>query len=194
MREVIRSVFVRGAQLAVLPLIALCWIERVTFGAERCFGACAELLSLAPGLPGSLVRIGFYAATLRRCAFRAHISFGTVIVHRDAEIERDVYVGPYCIIGSAAIGAGAKIGSRVSITSGRHQHNTGNIQAIDSDPQFEPVSIGAQAWIGEGAIVMANVGRSSIVGAGSVVTGAVPDGWTVVGNPARRLERLAGNG
>jgi acetyltransferase-like isoleucine patch superfamily enzyme len=82
----------------------------------------------------------------------------------------------------------------VSITSGRHQHNTGNMQAIDADPHFEPVSIGAHAWIGEGAIVMANIGRSSIVGAGSVVTGAVPDGSTVVGNPARRLDRPARNG
>ena len=38
-----------------------------------------------------------------------------------------------------------------------------------------------------GAIVMANVGRASIVGAGSVVTRSVADGIAVAGNPARAL-------
>ena len=187
MGDRIRSAVVRAAQLVVLPLIALCWVERVGFDAERCFAACAELLSLAPGWPGSVLRTAFYAATLRQCAFRTYISFGTLIVHRDAALERDVYLGPYCIIGSVEIAAGTKIASRVSVTSGRHQHGGGEAGSLDPEPRFERLSIGAQTWIGEGAIVMASVGRDSIVGAGSVVTRPMPDAVAVAGNPARPL-------
>jgi maltose O-acetyltransferase len=51
----------------------------------------------------------------------------------------------------------------------------------------KPVVIGANAWIGSGAIVLpgVRVGDDAIVGAGSVVTRDVPPGATAMGNPAR---------
>lgn len=50
-----------------------------------------------------------------------------------------------------------------------------------------PVTIGADVWIGGGAIIMPGVtiDDGAIVGAGSVVTRDVPAGVTVLGNPAR---------
>jgi maltose O-acetyltransferase len=50
-----------------------------------------------------------------------------------------------------------------------------------------PVTIGANVWIGGGAILLPGitVGDDAIIGAGSVVTRDVPAGATVVGNPAR---------
>jgi maltose O-acetyltransferase len=50
-----------------------------------------------------------------------------------------------------------------------------------------PVVIGANVWIGGGAIILpgVTVGDDAIIGAGSVVTRDVPPGATVVGNPAR---------
>ncbi|HUZ93396.1 MAG TPA: sugar O-acetyltransferase [Edaphobacter sp.] len=50
-----------------------------------------------------------------------------------------------------------------------------------------PVRIGANVWIGGGAIILPGVtiGDDAIIGAGSVVTRDVPPGATVVGNPAR---------
>ena len=73
------------------------------------FAACGELLALGPGWPGSIVRKAFYAATLAACADRFYIGFGTVFAHRAASVGRDVYIGPYGIIGTARIGDGAKI-------------------------------------------------------------------------------------
>jgi acetyltransferase-like isoleucine patch superfamily enzyme len=40
-------------------------------------------------------------------------------------------------------------------------------------------------WIGEAAVVMADIGRSSTVAAGAVVSSCVPPGIVVAGNPAR---------
>jgi maltose O-acetyltransferase len=50
-----------------------------------------------------------------------------------------------------------------------------------------PVAIGADVWIGGGAIILPGVtiGDGAIIGAGSVVTRNVPAHATVVGNPAR---------
>lgn len=49
--------------------------------------------------------------------------------------------------------------------------------------------VGHDVWLGQGARVMpgARLGNGVIVGAGSVVTGAVPDYAVVAGNPARVL-------
>jgi virginiamycin A acetyltransferase len=177
-------------QVALAPLLLGCWLERRRGAGERWFCACAELLSLVPGRPGSTLRKAFYRATLRACATRAYVSFGALLVHRDAAIGRNVYIGPYSIVGSATIGDDVKIASRVSITSGRRQHDVGAAGPVAATPRFSEISIGAGSWIGEGAVVMANVGRNSIVGAGSVVVRHVPDGTTVVGNPAHEVASM----
>lgn len=189
MSVVIRHITLRAVQVALFPLVAVSWLERRWKG-ERWFAACAELLSLIPGRVGSVVRKAFYNATIHHCAERAYISFGVLLVRRAASVGDDVYIGPYSIIGSATIGNAVKIASRVSITSGRHQHGRETV-AADPRPRLEPVTIGDESWIGEGAIVMADVGKRCIVGAGSVVVRPVPDGAVVAGNPARPISSLA---
>jgi maltose O-acetyltransferase len=56
----------------------------------------------------------------------------------------------------------------------------------------EPISIGDDAWLGGGAIVLPGVtiGDRAVVGAGSVVTRAVPADVVVAGNPARVIRSL----
>ena len=54
-----------------------------------------------------------------------------------------------------------------------------------------PVVVGAGSWLGHGTIVLpgASIGAHVVVGAGSVVTGAIPDRSVAVGNPARVIRR-----
>jgi virginiamycin A acetyltransferase len=54
------------------------------------------------------------------------------------------------------------------------------------------VRIGAGAWIGSAAIVLADVGSETIVAAGSVVTKALPDRVIAAGVPARVVRRRDG--
>lgn len=55
------------------------------------------------------------------------------------------------------------------------------------------ISIGDYSWIGMNAIILAGVelGTSTIVGAGAVVTKSFPEGFCVIaGNPARVIKKL----
>lgn len=184
------AVWVALAALQALlsPLLLLCWIERRRSTSDRALMATGELLSLVPGPIGNLVRKAFYGASIHACARRAYIAFGTLIVNRRAAIGERAFIGPYCVLGAVRVGAGTRLASRVSAMSGRHQHGSSR-QGVEPDGfrNLDVIAIGDGAWVGEGAIVMANVGRKAIVGAGSVVVRDVPDGVTVVGNPARPL-------
>src|SRR5262249_42683321 len=155
--RLIRRAVLGLLQLVLAPLLVACWLERRYGRGERVFAAGAELVSLVPGWPGSMLRKAFYRATLLCCAERAYISFGAMVVHRAASIGRGAYIGPYCVLGSVTVGDGAKIATRVSVMSGRHQHSAGPDEGAAETPHLEPIAIGPGAWIGEGAVVMANV-------------------------------------
>jgi acetyltransferase-like isoleucine patch superfamily enzyme len=81
--------------------------------------------------------------------------------------------------------------SRISIPSGRRQH-LDESGRLSSEPRFDTVEVGAGSWIGEGAIIMANVGEYCIVSAGAVVVNNMPPTSLLAGNPAvvvRALQR-----
>jgi maltose O-acetyltransferase len=83
------------------------------------------------------------------------------------------------------IGAGTQIGPAVQIYTADHPRDPAlRRAALESEI---PVRIGANVWIGGGAIILPGVtiGDDAIIGAGSVVTRDVPAGATVAGNPAR---------
>jgi acetyltransferase-like isoleucine patch superfamily enzyme len=156
------------------------------FRSEIYFDFSAKLLSLVPGKFGQYLRTSFYVVTLDRCHADLAVAFGSFFSHPTAKVGRCVVVGSYSIIGTAVLGDGVLIASHVSILSGKHQHGSAlKGVAFSGEVYYETVTIGAGSWIGEGAIIMASVGRQCIVGAGSVVAKPVPDLSTAVGNPAR---------
>ena len=83
------------------------------------------------------------------------------------------------------IGDGTAIGPAVQILASDHPRDP---RLRHEKVRFgRPVTIGANVWIGGGAIILPGVtiGDDAIVGAGSIVTRDVAAGATVVGNPAR---------
>lgn len=147
---------------------------------------------MIPGLPGDYLRVAYYALTLRRCALYSRVSFGSFFAQSSSTVGVGVYVGAYCVLGSCSLGERTQIASHVQILSGRHQHGRtadGRILGAD-EKNFKSVVIGEDCWIGASAIVMANVGPRTTVGAGTVVTRPLPAGVVAVGNPARVLERM----
>jgi maltose O-acetyltransferase len=56
----------------------------------------------------------------------------------------------------------------------------------------KPVEIGADVWVGGGALILAGVhiGSRAIIGAGSVVTRDIPEGVLAAGNPCRVIRKL----
>lgn len=56
----------------------------------------------------------------------------------------------------------------------------------------KPIEIGADVWVGGGALILAGVriGSATVIGAGSVVTRDVPEGVLAAGNPCRVIRSL----
>lgn len=153
----------------------------------------AQLLSLVPGLPGSCLRSAYYGATLESASNEFNIGFGSIFCHRAAHVGRRSSIGMYCIFGCVHIGEEVLLANRVSIPSGKHQH-LGEMDKIVSTTRRTTLHVGSRSWIGEGAVILADVGENCIVGAGSVVTKTLPAGTTAAGNPAKALRIQAENG
>jgi acetyltransferase-like isoleucine patch superfamily enzyme len=165
-----------------LPARLQAWLT----GGEGVFAGCSEVLSLFPGLPGVYLRRGFYRMCLEACALDCHIGFGTTFAHPQARVGRGVYVGNRCTLGRVDIGDHVAIGSNVDVLSGRHQHDFDrrDVPIQEQGGTFAPVRVGRNSWVGNGAVVMADVGDECVIGAGSVVVKPVPAGAVAVGNPA----------
>ncbi len=157
-------------------------------GTVFCFWA--QALALAPGLPGDYLRTCYYRLTLTSCAADSRISFGTFFSHPEAVVGNKVFIGSNSVIGRSRIGDRTHIATGVQILSGRRQHardGQGNLQSPE-DSTFRTVSVGADCWIGAGAIVAADVGAGSTIGAGAVVVKDIPEAVVAVGNPARVIK------
>jgi acetyltransferase-like isoleucine patch superfamily enzyme len=187
LRRVLKRTVFAVAVLLVSPLILAARLESLTSNGEGFFTCFGEGLSILPGRLGSFLRLAYYWGTLQSCTMDVVFSFGTKINHRAAEIGSYVLFGSYCNVGVVTIGDHVLIASRVSIPSGARQHDASSQSPCipDSTPRLQRVHIGSNVWIGEGAIILADVDTRCIIGAGAVVTRTIPSGATVVGNPAK---------
>jgi virginiamycin A acetyltransferase len=194
MRQTIKRGIDACCLVLVAPCAAMCALEtRLGGPSEAAFTLWAQAFAVIPGPPGVFLRRAFYRLALERCATSFFIGFGAVFSHRKVIVEQDVYVGPYAIVGSASLRRGCLIGSRASIVSGGAMHSMdaeGRWTATDPS-KLQRVEIGEYAWVGEAAAILADVGASSVVAIGSVVTTKVPPRVVVAGNPARFVKHLS---
>jgi acetyltransferase-like isoleucine patch superfamily enzyme len=175
------------ATLLVLPVVMLYHVGKLLLGAEKAFPGWSQGLSLLPGLSGMYLRRAFYRLTLSRCGATSCISFGTVFSHPTAEIGRNVYTGISCCLGDITLEDDVLLGSHVSIMNGGGQHGIDrlDIPIREQAGTWPRVTIGQDTWIGDRSVVLADVGRHCVIGAGSVVTKPIPDYAIALGVPAR---------
>jgi acetyltransferase-like isoleucine patch superfamily enzyme len=83
--------------------------------------------------------------------------------------------------------------SDCGVTDTDHHNLTPRLRHAGALPQVtEPVVLGRNVWVGLGAVLLkgTTVGEDSVVGAGAVVRGRVPDGVVVIGNPAEIVKEF----
>lgn len=175
------------ATLIVQPLVWSFAVRSRVIGRDRAFQATSEALSLLPGLPGQYLRRAFLASTSAGCGDDAVVGFGAVFSSPLVKLDANAYVGPHCDVGWAHIERDVLVAAGVHIPSGPHTHGTSRLDVAIREQPGTPVCVHVRegAWIGNGAIVLADVGRHAIVAAGAVVATPVPDFAVVAGVPAR---------
>ena len=134
---------------------------------------------MAPALRALLGHVGDHC----RIEQPFHCVYGCNIVLADR-----VYLNFGCVIldhGVVEFGPRTMLGPNVQIYTVEH-HRDPALRSAGME-RARPVKIGADVWIGGGAIILGGVtiGDGAIVGAGSVVTRDVEAGAFVAGNPAR---------
>lgn len=187
MREVLKRAAYGAATVAALPWLFSFLVRAQLFGRDRALEGSTQMLALVPGLMGQYLRRAFLSRTLASFHRTATIEFGTLFSSAAARIDENVYVGPRCHLGLVHLERSVLVGAGVHIPSGAVTHGMDDTSHSirDQERTKRLVTVGAGAWIGSAAIVMADVGHDSVVGAGAVVTRAVPPLVVAGGVPAR---------
>jgi acetyltransferase-like isoleucine patch superfamily enzyme len=129
------------------------------------------------------------------CSLSAGVMPGQVIDHSPV-----VAIGDRVLIGkgsgivghnSVEIGDDVFTGHHVYITDANHGYEDRSLSIGKQFAATRPVRVGSGSWLGHGTVVLpgSDIGRNVAVGAGSVVTGALPDFSVAVGNPARVIRQ-----
>lgn len=171
----------------VLPAWVAYQFGALAIGKQQAFAGWSQAMSLLPGLSGVYLRRAFYKLALAECGDGACITFGTIISHPTARIGGNVYIGPFCALGDVTLEDDVLLGSHVSVINGGAQHGIDqvDIPIREQHGTFPRVTIGRDSWIGDRALVMADVGQHCVVAAAAVVTKPVRDFAIVAGAPAR---------
>jgi acetyltransferase-like isoleucine patch superfamily enzyme len=193
-RDAVKALLRAAALVAVTPALVSYAIRRAVMGADRALEGSSQALGLIPGVFGDYLRRAFLGRVLTRCASSATVQFGTLFSQAGASLDDRVYVGPRCHLGLAHLERDVLLAAGVHVPSGAATHGTGDPDTPirDQPGARSVVRIGEGTWVGSAAIVMADVGKHCVIGAGAVVTSPIPDYSVAVGVPARVIKTRIG--
>ena len=156
------------------------------------------------GLKGGFGRIKLRSKILRswllhKSAFSSINSSWVIRLQRSrgVEIGEHCHFSPYVLIdliypNMIHIGNNVTIGSNTMIFA--HYNPTANklLKENGYPREVKQVTIDDGAGIGPGSIITmgTSIGKNSIIGAGSVISGTIPDHSVVLGNPGRVIKKI----
>lgn len=177
------------AFLAVLPWLLWTLLAGLVLGRARAVAGASQRAARWGGLLGEYCRRALLRCLLDELGPDVVIGFGTVFSKPTARLGASVYLGHYCTLGDVRIGHDTLLADHVCIPSGGKQHRIDrlDIPIRDQGGEFTTVNVGADCWIGTGAIVLADVGDHAVVAAGAVVTKPVEPYAIVAGCPAKPI-------
>jgi acetyltransferase-like isoleucine patch superfamily enzyme len=185
-RDVLKTLGVGAATLLVLPRVAIFAVSARLIGPDRALEGATQALARVPGLRGQYLRRAFLPFVGVRCHPSATICFGTTFSKVGAVLDQNVYVGPGCHLGLVHLEHDVLLAAGVHIPSGAQTHGTADphLPIREQPGTTRRVRVGAGSWVGSAAVVLADVGKNCVIGAGSVVTKPVPDDVVAAGVPA----------
>ncbi len=142
---------------------------------------------------GSNIHIDDYVTII--CASDKKIDLST---WQTDKLNGELYIGSYVLMSPGinircakkiTIGKSTMIASDVSITDSDWH---GIYDRTDYVASPKEVVIEENVWIGERSLILkgSKIGKNSIIGAGSVVTGEIPPNSVYAGNPAKFIKQL----
>jgi virginiamycin A acetyltransferase len=175
-----------GFLALVLPRLLIYFLGQGVFG-DQAFSSASESIARKSGRWGVFMRQAFYGKLLSSCGKDVYIGWGTVFSMREASLGDRSYIGRNCNIGYGRIGNDVMLADSVIVLSGGREHSMDAEAGVMHDQRqvFRQTAIGDGSWIGAGSIIMADVGKECVIGAGAVVNKPIPDGAVAVGVPAR---------
>jgi len=186
-KEAAKSAARLVALVAVLPVLVFYRLNALLVGRDRALEGATQLLSLLPGVTGQYLRRAFLQRVLAHCHHSALVEFGTLFSQAGAVLDENVYVGPRCILGLVHLERDVLLASNVQVPSGGRTHyfDDPTRPIREQGGERRMVTIGVGAWVGTGAIVLADVGAGTVVAAGAVVTKPLPPNVIAGGVPAK---------
>lgn len=111
---------------------------------------------------------------------------------RNIRLGERVFFNFNCIVLDVCpveIGDFTQFGPAVQILTAMHPMNAAERRSLEFG---RPIKIGADVWMGGGAIICPGVriGARTVIGAGSVVTRDIPEGVLAAGNPCRVIREI----
>lgn len=162
--------------------------DNVSIGPNTCVAHTTIHAGVTIGCNCAIGLPGFGYARESGDAYVRFPHLGRVVIESDVEIGSNTCIDRGSL-GDTVIRRGAKIDNLVHVA---HNCDIGEHALVIAHAMLGgSVRIGPRAWIAPSVAVMnqATVGADAVVGLGAVVVKSVPDGTTVVGNPAKPLER-----
>tara|TARA_B100000963_G_scaffold78180_1_gene66220 strand:+ start:779 stop:1387 length:609 start_codon:yes stop_codon:yes gene_type:complete len=145
---------------------------------------------------GTNINIGNFVTII--CASDRKVDLST---WQTDKLNGEIFIGDYVLMSPGtnlrcakkiSIGKSSMIASDVTITDSDWH---GIYDRTDYVASPKEINIEENVWIGERSIVLkgSRIGKNSIIGAGSVVTGNIPENCVFAGNPAKFVKNLEEN-